>query len=61
MRNAHGSLPPAGRKVCNFSAIKLSLSEETSDSLMQHHAINTLYFIIGKHTKQHEQVGTDSQ
>jgi hypothetical protein len=60
MRNAHGSLPPAQRKVCNFSATELSLSEETSDCLMQCHAINTLYFITGKHTKQHEQVGTDS-
>jgi len=61
MRNAHGSLPPTGSKVCSFSANELSLSEETSDCLMQHHTINTLYFITGKHTKQHEQVGTDSQ
>jgi len=37
MRNAHSSLPPAGRKVHNFSATELSLSEEISAlcSIMQ--------------------------
>jgi len=60
MRNANGSLPPAGREVCSFSANELSLSEDNSECLMQHHAINTLYFITGKHIKQHGQVGTDS-